>query len=160
MSTFLHYVHCKDALLDCSAPGGERCESLTWVDEINCSWSKAPSKAAKNNGLIVLITAQLGVVQPDWGQREVRKITPGSYPRLWKLGWWHSPPYENPETRVWGIVVPTMDRVVSWLYNANHPCHFAFMHTLFVLTFVFLKPMIWDDSLVALLAQNNFNEEL
>ena len=33
-STFLHYVHCKDALLDCSAPGGERCESLTWVDEI------------------------------------------------------------------------------------------------------------------------------
>ena len=36
MSTFLHYVHCKDALLDCSAPGGERCESLTWVDEIGC----------------------------------------------------------------------------------------------------------------------------
>ena len=34
MSTFLHYVHCKDALLDCSAPGGELCESLTWVDEI------------------------------------------------------------------------------------------------------------------------------
>ena len=38
MSTFLHYVHCKDALLDCSAPGGERCESLTWVDEI--MWSE------------------------------------------------------------------------------------------------------------------------
>ena len=35
MSTFLHYVCCKDALLDCSAPGGERCESLTWVDEIS-----------------------------------------------------------------------------------------------------------------------------
>ena len=34
MSTFLHYVHCKDALIDCSAPGGERCESLTWVYEI------------------------------------------------------------------------------------------------------------------------------
>ena len=34
MSTFLHYVRCKDALLNCSAPGGERCESLTWVDEI------------------------------------------------------------------------------------------------------------------------------
>ena len=33
ISTFLHYVHCKNALLDCSAPGGERCESLTWVDE-------------------------------------------------------------------------------------------------------------------------------
>ena len=37
MSTFLHYVHCKDALLDCSAPGGERCESLTWVNEIRPS---------------------------------------------------------------------------------------------------------------------------
>ena len=34
MSTFLYYVHCKDALLHCSAPGGERCESLTRVDEI------------------------------------------------------------------------------------------------------------------------------
>ena len=34
MSTFLHYVRCKDALLDCSAPGGERCKSLTGVDEI------------------------------------------------------------------------------------------------------------------------------
>ena len=34
ISAFLHYVHCKDALLDCSAPGGERCESLTRVDEI------------------------------------------------------------------------------------------------------------------------------
>ena len=34
MSTFLHYVRCKDALLDCSAPGSERCESLTGVDEI------------------------------------------------------------------------------------------------------------------------------
>ena len=35
MSTFLHCVRCKDALLDCSAPGGERCESLTGVDEIS-----------------------------------------------------------------------------------------------------------------------------
>ena len=35
MSTFLPYVRCKDALHDCSAPGGERCESLTWVDEIS-----------------------------------------------------------------------------------------------------------------------------
>ena len=39
MSTFLHYVHCKDALLDCSAPGGERCESLTRVDEISSSYT-------------------------------------------------------------------------------------------------------------------------
>ena len=43
MRTFLHYVHCKDALLDCSAPGGERCESLTWVDEIDIGKYKDPS---------------------------------------------------------------------------------------------------------------------
>ena len=40
MSTFLNNVRCKDALLDCSAPGGERCESLTWVDEITYPFSK------------------------------------------------------------------------------------------------------------------------
>ena len=34
MSTFLHYVRCKDALIDCSAPRGETCESLTGVGEI------------------------------------------------------------------------------------------------------------------------------
>ena len=45
LSTFLHYVCCKDALLDCSAPGGERYESLTRVDEIQnpyyvwCVWN-------------------------------------------------------------------------------------------------------------------------
>ena len=45
MSTFLHYVHCKDALLDCSAPGGERCESLTWVDEISQSFHETGTKS-------------------------------------------------------------------------------------------------------------------
>ena len=34
LSIFLHYLRCKDAPLDCSAPGGEKCESLTRVDEI------------------------------------------------------------------------------------------------------------------------------
>ena len=38
---------------------------------------------------MVLITAQLGVAWPDWRQREVRKITPGSYPKRGKLGWRH-----------------------------------------------------------------------
>ena len=38
-STFLHYVHCKYALIDCSAPSGERCESLTRVDEIQWVFS-------------------------------------------------------------------------------------------------------------------------
>ena len=41
MSSFLHFVHCKDALIDCSAPGGERWESLTRVDEIE-PWQKDP----------------------------------------------------------------------------------------------------------------------
>ena len=49
------------------------------VTLINCSWSKAPPKAAKNNGLMVLIRTQVGVTRPEWGQIEVRKITPGSY---------------------------------------------------------------------------------
>ena len=44
MSTVLHYVYCKDALLDCSAPGGERCESLTWVDEIGTNELKLDFK--------------------------------------------------------------------------------------------------------------------
>ena len=46
MSTFLHYVHCKDALLDCSAPGGERCESLTRVDEIH-QWLRNDAQSLK-----------------------------------------------------------------------------------------------------------------
>ena len=36
MSTFHHYVRCKDDPLICSTPGGEKCESLTGVDEIAC----------------------------------------------------------------------------------------------------------------------------
>ena len=44
MSTFLHCVRCKDALLDCSAPGGERCESLTLVDEIGSDNSLSPGR--------------------------------------------------------------------------------------------------------------------
>ena len=70
MSTFLHYVHCKDALLDCSAPGGERCESLTWVDEIhkwqkfihvyqyNCYPNKVIAKRKPQNKLYVTMTSQ------------------------------------------------------------------------------------------------------
>ena len=34
------------------------------VSLIDCSWSKAPSKAAQNNGLMALITAQ-----SDWGEK-------------------------------------------------------------------------------------------
>ena len=38
---------------------------------------------------MVLITAQLGVARPDWGQRKVRMITPSSHLHLRKLGWRH-----------------------------------------------------------------------
>ena len=55
MSTFLHYVHCKDALIDCSAPGGERCESLTRVDEIT---------AIIKCGMKLLSHSQTSTVQP------------------------------------------------------------------------------------------------
>ena len=57
MSTFLHYVHCKDALLDCSAPGGERCESLTWVDEITSTSNAALPLFATRSGVLFLTQA-------------------------------------------------------------------------------------------------------
>ena len=44
---------------------------------------------------MVLITAQLGVARPDWGQREVRNITPGTHPHLGKLGWRHILPMQE-----------------------------------------------------------------
>ena len=53
---------------------------------INCSWSKAPSKAAKNNGVMALIRAQLGVPWPERGQREVRTSSPGSQVEMGKFG--------------------------------------------------------------------------
>ena len=58
MSTFLHYIHCKDALLECSAPGGERCESLTWVDEI----SERDSKLFKENHTFKIIAPSAMVI--------------------------------------------------------------------------------------------------
>ena len=51
LSTFLHYVRCKDALLDCSAPGCERCESLTRVDEIK-QYPLQPSKTLTHCDLV------------------------------------------------------------------------------------------------------------
>ena len=43
---------------------------------INCSLSMASSeaKAEQNNGLMVLITAQLGVARADWGQEMLGKL--------------------------------------------------------------------------------------
>ena len=45
---------------------------------------------------MVLITAQLGVARPDWGQRKIRNITPGTHPHLGKLGWRHVLPMGIP----------------------------------------------------------------
>ena len=55
MSTFLHYVHCKDALLDCNAPGDERCESLTRVDEICRNWTVKSLKSFAWNFMMLVI---------------------------------------------------------------------------------------------------------
>ena len=44
---------------------------------------------------MVLITAQLRVARPDWGQREVRNSTPGTDPHLGKLGWRHVLPMKS-----------------------------------------------------------------
>ena len=63
ISTFLHYARCKDALIDCSAPGGERCESLTGVDEIHRSPVNYPHKGQWRGALMFsLICARIN----DW----------------------------------------------------------------------------------------------
>ena len=63
MSTFLHYVRCKDALLDCSTPGGERCESLTWVDEI-CDQAIKIVACRKITGMIFIETSRQTLILP------------------------------------------------------------------------------------------------
>ena len=94
MNTFLHYVHCKDALLDCSAPGGERCESLTWVDEIReitatevkCvvrqarwgrQWVKMDKWLLEGSGVVVLWRMK-HLFNVVWEKEYV--------PKLWKVG--------------------------------------------------------------------------
>ena len=66
MSTFLHYVHCKDALLDCSAPGGERCESLTWVDEIVTSSICEPLAIVTSHWSIILTLYLWSLSSSQW----------------------------------------------------------------------------------------------
>ena len=61
---------------------------------------------------MVLITAQLGVARPVWGQRKVRKITPGTHLHLGKLGWRHVLPMHSATSRLFSITWPSM---------ANHP---------------------------------------
>ena len=70
MSTFLHYVHCKDALLDCSSPGGERCESLSWVDEINNIPALVCLVGAKplSDPMMVRLPTHICVTRPQWVQ--------------------------------------------------------------------------------------------
>ena len=71
-STFHHYVRCKDALLDCSAPGGERCESLTRVDEINdipklvqlMAW-RQPGDKPLSEAMMVRLPTHVCVTRPQ-----------------------------------------------------------------------------------------------
>ena len=61
---------------------------------------------------MVLITAQLGVARPDWGQRKVRNITPGTHFHLGKLGWRHVLPMSHLS---WGVPVLTSPvRLLGW----------------------------------------------
>ena len=41
---------------------------------IGCSWSKAPSRAAENNGPMVLIRTKLGAAWPEWGQKKLKQV--------------------------------------------------------------------------------------
>ena len=66
MSTFLHYVHCKDALLDCSAPGGERCESLTRVDEIINATSCYIGPHQNSTQLYIVIRIAIIKIRQTW----------------------------------------------------------------------------------------------
>ena len=75
MSTFLHYVHCKDALLDCSTPGGERCESLTWVDEIgSISESSKQWWSIEYHVHICQVSPQLSCGTPVKYESDLKKI--------------------------------------------------------------------------------------
>ena len=80
MSTFLHYVRCKDALLDCSAPGGERCESLTWVDEIGRHFTDISKCIVKEtvhiSKLIEVLQRQKVIIGPvlAWYQTNIKPL--------------------------------------------------------------------------------------
>ena len=90
MSTFLHYVRCKDALLDCSAPGGERCESLTWVDEINESISYFGND----------INVPSGKIKSLWPSERHR--TGSTLAHVMAVAWWHQ---AITSTYLWNSVV-------------------------------------------------------
>ena len=84
MSTFLHYVHCKDALLDCSAFGGERCELLTWVDEI----VQSSAVITRSNIIRYGITGTEAEYQSDaWSTKDTPYLTPSG--ELCSVFWWY-----------------------------------------------------------------------
>ena len=78
MSTFLHFVHCKDALLDCSAPGGERCESLTRVDEIPIKISLKPGQHQAiiwtSAGILLMMVSLLTHIYASLGLNESASV--------------------------------------------------------------------------------------
>ena len=99
MSTFLHCVRCKDALLDCSAPGGERCESLTWVDEISTAKSTSETYADLEQNEKKLypipsrqfkhIACRLGCIYMSEGWRTNYSYKKLSSPFLWNWDFEH-----------------------------------------------------------------------
>ena len=115
---------------------------------INCNWSKSPSKAALNNGLMVLITAQLGVARPDWGQRKVRNITPGSHFHLGKLGWRHilpmwldsqNSPFSQPPTSLQETHLVNWIKLIFCLYRIYIGAYMTATHNTFYSHYRWLK---------------------
>ena len=49
---------------------------------------KAAMKGCLDQWVDGIDNSPAGVARPDWGQREVRKIAPGSNPQTGKLGCW------------------------------------------------------------------------
>ena len=73
---------------------------------------------------MVLITAQLGVARPDWGQRKVRKITPGTHFHLGKLGWRHVLPMSFDSSEPVGIMTTVILSVcvaAETIISSVHP---------------------------------------
>ena len=88
---------------------------------ISCSWSKAPSKATQNNGLMALIRAQLGVAWHEWGQRKVRTSSQGSQIQMGNVGWWHVLPMLGGDRQSQCITSCDIDLIIQvysgWLWK-------------------------------------------
>ena len=91
LSTFLYYVRCKDALLDCSAPGGERCESLTGLMKLLCYL--VVHSIVLSYGSVALKTCQYDIINTGitsltwWGDNWTLVTQPLDTLKLKQNGW-------------------------------------------------------------------------